>query len=80
MQSFALKLCAQVGTISFKQVERTLREFLWIIVHSHDNKLSYKLSIRNQCGVVSKVDVSLLFSTFDGPGKIINGAMFKFGV
>ena len=30
--------------------------------------------------VVSKVDVSLLFSTFDGPGKIINGAMLKFGV
>ena len=30
--------------------------------------------------VVSKVDVSLLFSTFDGPGKIINGAMLNFGV
>ena len=30
--------------------------------------------------VVSEVDASLLFSTFDGPGKIINGAMFNFGV
>ena len=43
--------------------------------------INYPMNFRSELSVVvSKVDVSLLLSTFDVPGQIINGAMFKFGV